>query len=137
MLSVFMHTNRFNDAPKYSAIKTIPLPAPTNDTLQLVNVALWAAKQIYAPGYRYQKAGVILTDLMPAAGQQIDLFGFKRSDTKSDKLMTAVDAINKKLGKDSVRSAAQGCGVSKAWIMKRGNLSPAYTTSWHEIVEAS
>jgi DNA polymerase V len=137
MLSVFMHTNRFNDDPKYSAMKTVPLPAPTNDTLQLVNVALWAAKQIYAPGYRYQKAGVILTDLVPAAGQQTDLFGFKPGDTKSAKLMTTMDAINKKIGKGSVRSAAQGSITKRAWTMKRENLSPSYTSNWNGIITAS
>lgn len=137
MLSVFMHTNRFNDDPKFSAMKTVPLPAPTNDTLQLVNVALWAAKQIYAPGYRYQKAGVILTDLMPAAGQQTDLFGFKPSDTKSAKLMKALDVINKKMGKNAVCMASQGISDNKAWIMKRENLSPAYTTKWEQIIIAN
>jgi DNA polymerase V len=137
MLSVFMHTNRFNDDPKYSAMKTVPLPAPTNDTLQLVNVALWAAKQIYAPGYRYQKAGVILTDLMPSAGQQTDLFGFKPQDSKSAKLMTAMDAINKKIGKNSVRSAAHGSLTKRAWMMKRENISPAYTTEWSQLISAT
>jgi DNA polymerase V len=127
ILTVFMHTNRFNDDPKYSAAKSVPLPAPTNDTLQLANIGVWAAKKIFKPGFRYQKAGVMLSEIMPAGGQQTDLFGFKPLDEKSASLMEAMDAINRKIGKGALQVGSTG--KDHSWAMKRGNLSPEYTTS--------
>lgn len=132
ILTVFMHTNRFNDDPKYSASKSVPLPAPTSDTLQLANVAAWAANKIFKPGFRYQKAGVMLSEIMPASGQQTDLFGFKPVDERSANLMKAVDAINMKMGKGALQVAL--VAKNHTWAMKRGNLSPEYTTDLNQLL---
>jgi DNA polymerase V len=42
--------------------------------------------------------------------------------------MQVLDSINQKWGRGVVRLAAEG--VEKNWQMKRGNLSPRYTTDW-------
>lgn len=135
-ITVFVQTNRFNDDPKYSASRTVALPAPTNDTLQLTSTALWAVKQIFRPGYRYQKAGVMLSDLMPAAGQQTDLFGFRTTDDKSAKLMLAMDQINSKMGRETLKLGSQGTGRRNAWAMKRERLSPNYLHAFDDLPAA-
>ena len=66
---VFIKNSPFDIAPPYSPSYPIGLPAPTNDTIQLTNAALWALKKMYKEGIYYHKAGVMLTDLVPEAGQ--------------------------------------------------------------------
>jgi DNA polymerase V len=46
------------------------------------NAALWLLKKMYRPGVYYQKAGVMLSDLVPEGGQQTDLFGFSSGSNK-------------------------------------------------------
>lgn len=69
----------------------------------------------------------MLSEIMPAGGQQTDLFGFKPLDEKSASLMEAMDAINRKIGKGALQVGSTG--KDHSWAMKRGNLSPEYTTS--------
>jgi len=67
VLTVFLMTNRFTDEPQYSNSVTMPLPVATQDTAELIRYALRGVEQIFRQGYRYQKAGVILTALVPGA----------------------------------------------------------------------
>ena len=41
--------------------------------------------------------------------------------------MKALDGINERYGRGTLRLVAEG--VDKTWQMRRGNLSPGYTTS--------
>jgi DNA polymerase V len=133
-LYVYIRTSPFRpDDPQYSNGMTIPLPSPTDDTRKLVGVALWALKRIYRPGYRYAKAGVMLSEIVPATGCQTDLFAGQAVDSDSERLMTVLDAINRKMGKDSVKLASEG--MRRPWQMKQGNKSPCFTTKWGEIIQ--
>ena len=126
---VYIRTSPFKpDDPFYSNGLTIPMPSPTDDTRQLVNVVLWGLKQIYRPNYNYAKAGVMLSELVPAQGVQTDLFSPMQSTLKSDALMATIDQINRKIGKDAIKLASEG--FRKPWKMKQENKSPSYTTSW-------
>ena len=134
--SVYVHirTSPFKpDEPYYGNGMTISLPSPTDDTRQLVNVGLWALRQLYRPNFNYQKAGVMLGDLVPAEGCQTDLFTTSTPPLKSNKLMTIMDGINRKMGKESIKLASEG--FKRPWKMKQGNKSPCYTTSWNEIIK--
>jgi len=129
---VFIRTSPFKpDDPFYSNGITLPMPSPTDDTRQLVNVVLWGLKQIYRPHFNYAKAGVMLSELVPAQGVQTDLFSQMQGTLKSDELMAAIDKINRKMGKDSVKLASEG--FRKPWKMKQDNKSPSYTTKWEDL----
>jgi DNA polymerase V len=132
LLSVFIHTSPFDDSPKYSAHQVVRIPAPTDDTLQLVRTAQWILKRIYKLGYLYQKAGVMLDEIVPAGGQQTDMFGFRPSEDKSARLMAAMDLINDKWGRSTLRTASQG--YNAPWAMRQKNVSQRYTTNWAEIL---
>jgi len=132
LLSVFIQTSPFGDGPKYNGHHTVRLPAPTDDTLQLVQVALWILKRIYKPGYMYQKAGIMLDEIVPAGSQQTDMFGFRPIEGKSAKLMVAMDLINDRWGRSTLRTGSQG--YNAPWAMRQGNLSPRYTTRWDEML---
>ena len=123
------------DEPFYSNATTISLPSPSADTRQLVNVALWALKQIFKPNYNYAKAGVMLGELVPAQGVQIDLFSQATASPKSAALMTAMDSINKKMGKESIKLASEG--FKRPWKMKQDSKSPSYTSKWDEVLSVN
>jgi len=133
---VYIRTSPFKlDEPFYSNGMTISLPSPSDDSRQLVNVALWGLKQIYKPKFNYAKAGVMLSELVPAAGVQTDLFSQTQISNKSDDLMIAMDKINKKMGKESIKLASEG--FKRPWKMRQENKSPSYTSNWNELVKVT
>lgn len=135
-IHVFISTSPFREKdPQYSRGLTIPLPEASSNTFRLVEFALWGLKQIYRPGYRYAKAGVMLMDIVPAGSRQHSLFVDEEVPQESTRLMQTMDAINKRMGKDTLFLA--GAGTRKGWQMKQGNKSPCYTTCWEELVQVS
>src|SRR2546427_2996054 len=74
-LTVFLTTNPFKtDEPPDSNPATIKLPAVTDATPDLLRYALRGSERIYRDRDRYNKAGVMLTALVPASQVQGDLF---------------------------------------------------------------
>jgi DNA polymerase V len=127
-LMVFIRTNPFSPKePQYQRSMTIPLPEATADTRVMVNWALKVLRRIYRPGFAYQKAGVMLSELRPKAMAQASLFVDPEND-RGQRLMATLDVINQRWGRGTLRSAAEG--MEKPWQMKRQRLSPSYTTDW-------
>ena len=133
-ISVWIETNRFKtDNPQYSNIISCSMPEPTAYTPILIKYALHLLKRIYRDGYGYKKAGVALMGIVPENEIQLSLYtNYDHGRTQS--LMTAVDRINAKWGRETVRSGASG--YLRPWSMKRAKLSPRYTTNWDEILRA-
>lgn len=135
-LHVYIRTSPFKlDQPFYSNGYTVALPSPTDDTRQLVSVALWVLKRLYRSGYQYAKAGVMLSELVPVQGCQTDLFARPISNPKTANLMLAMDSINKKMGRESIKLASEG--FKRPWKMKQENKSQNYTTHWDEVLLVS
>ena len=132
MVQVFIRTNPHKDAPQYQQGLTIPLPDATDDTLRLTRAALRGLKQIYRPGFAYQKAGVSLLNLTNAATAQLNLFAPARDNIR---LMQVMDRINATWGRGTLRSAAEG--VRRTWNMKQQRMSQKYTTCWSQLPVAS
>lgn len=132
LVHVFIRTSPFKlDNPQYSNCMTIPLPHPTDDTRHLANIALWGLKQIYRPNYAYAKAGVMLGELVSEQGVQTDMFSSMQASPRTSALMVAMDNINRKMGKESIKLASEG--FKRPWKMKQGNKSPSYTTKWSDL----
>jgi DNA polymerase V len=128
---VFIQTNRFNKDEQYNAGLTVPMPEPTDDTLTLTAAALAGLEVIYRSGYRYKKAGVMLTLLSDKQARQMSIFDHAAVTQRSTKLMTALDMINRDYGHGTVRSGASG--FTQRWAMRNENRSPRYTTRWDEL----
>jgi DNA polymerase V len=130
---VFIHTSPFAlDKPSYNNAITISFDQPTQDTGDLSRTALAGLQRIFRPGYEYQRAGVLLPDLMPNGVQQLSLFQDDSTENpKSERLMTVLDAINQAHGRHCIRYASQG--LSERWKMRQQLKSPAYTTKWDSI----
>ncbi|MDD5403054.1 MAG: Y-family DNA polymerase [Sulfuricella sp.] len=133
-IHVYITTSPFREKdPQYSQGITIPLPEASDDTSKLIRAVQWGLKQIFRPGYRYAKAGVMLIELGPAGNRQSSFFTDEEKESRSSKLMQTLDSINRKMGKDTLFPASSG--IARPWRMKQGNKSSCYTTDWRELAE--
>jgi len=135
-LQIFVMTNVFRETePQYSNGIVIPLPLPTNDTMRLVAAALYGLKRIYKPGYAYKKCGVMLMDLSPQHQRQPSLLA-QVDDVAdhSNAVMSVLDSINARYGRDTLTIAA--AGIRKDWAARSENKTPCYTTRWSELPKA-
>ena len=101
------------------------LRTPTNDTRDIIRVAMQGLDHIWRDGCRYMKAGVMLGDFYSQGVSQLNLFDEFKPQANSESLMRVVDGLNQS-GKGKLWFAGQG--IQKSWEMKREMLSPAYTT---------
>ncbi len=127
VLTVFLMTNEFKDEPQYRNSVTCSLAVGTDTTSELIRAALRGLRTIYRDGYRYKKAGVMFTALVPASLVQPDLFDLQ-DRPRSKRLMAALDAVNDRWGSGTMEYAASG--LTKAWKTQFHRRSPAYTTDW-------
>ena len=131
VVTVFLMTNRFTEEPQYTNSVTMPLPVATQDTAELISYALRGIEHVFRQGYRYQKAGVTLTALVPAHQAQTHLFD-QHDREHSQRLMAAIDMINREWGSGTIRYAT--VGLKPQWIMRCARRSPRFTTRWDELV---
>ena len=68
----------------------------------------------------------MLEQLDDAALRPRTLFEDEDSRAKRERLMDAIDAVNRRYGKMTIVPAAQG--FKRPWKMRAENLSPAWTT---------
>ena len=106
------------------------LLTPSNDTRDIVRVAMEMLDRIWLDGHRYMKAGVMLGDFFSQGVAQLNLFDEYKPQANSEALMRVVDGINQS-GKAKLWFAGQG--IQKSWAMKREMLSPAYTTRFSDL----
>jgi len=132
-LNVFIHTSPFDTTrPVYANALTIPLAVPSQDSGLLIRLALLGLARLYRSGYAYQKAGVMLLDLVPAGLQQATLFAPAAYDAaRSAPLMTVIDRINQTYGRQTIQFGSEA--LSGQWRMRARLKSPAYTTRWAEL----
>lgn len=132
-IMVFLHTNQHRpDLPQYARHIVIELPQATSDTGEILRHAKAGLKAIYRDGYQYKKAGIIITGIVPANCVQGNLFYHKDPD-KATKALAAVDRLNNRMGRDTVRLAAQG--YERRWKLRQEKVSPCYTTSLANIIQ--
>jgi len=82
---------------------------------------LLGLKSIYKKGYRYQKTGIILSELKGVSFYKKNLFSKVNKEEKVEKLMKAIDYTNIKYGRNSL-SIAQA-GVKQKWNIRRQHSS--------------
>ncbi|MBI6556882.1 translesion error-prone DNA polymerase V subunit UmuC [Pseudomonas veronii] len=130
-LQVFIQTSRFDDVP-YSNATIVGLESPSDDTRELIAAAQAGLTRIYRQGLPYAKAGIMLSQFTPKSGYIPDLFA-KPERRNNDQLMTLIDSVNRLQGAGTLRFAIEP--ETSSWGMKREFLSPAYTTSWKELMK--
>lgn len=133
-IQVYIRTNRFKpqDAQSNQSI-LVPLSDHTDDTLKLIEAAIAGLQSIYKPGFSYVKAGVMLVEILPKTAVQQGLFSEEENNPCRASLMKTLDTINRRYGKHTLGVGVSGMVNPREWAMKRGNKTPAYTTSWNEL----
>ena len=129
-ISIRTNHTRQQDA-QYSNSITLPLAAPTQDTGVLAHLAREGLRRIYRPGYRYKKAGVLLTALSGQEQCQLDWLD-PGDSLRSRALMSVVDRINRDMGRDTLRWGLPS--HPENWQMWRDLRSPRFTSRWDELV---
>ena len=133
VIHVFINTNQHKtDQPQYARSISLEFETPTNLTGEIISYALKGLDIIYKPGYLFKKVGIMMFGLIPEDQIQKSLFDTK-DRPKSKELMKTVDKLNKLLGRDAVRMAAQG--FERRYKLRADYLSKKYTTNINEILK--
>ncbi len=131
VIQVFLSTNPFTGEPHYCNFANARLAEPTASTPELLRPAHRTLEKIFKPGYRYKKAGVILTGIVPGTETQLNLFTTLQQHDRNKGLMETIDRINAQWGSDTIHYAAAGSRPS--WRMRQSFVSARFTTQWDEI----
>ena len=129
-ITVFIRTSPFQDKGIfYSNSKTIDFPIATNNSIEIVKNALIGLDLIYRDGFRYQKAGIILSGLSESEkGNSL----FKSTeDEKIKNLMQSIDNTNYRYGRSTISLAS--AGINKKWSMRRQYSSKIDTADFYSL----
>lgn len=130
-LRVFIRTSPFAENEGYSNSKTVSLNQYSADTSTFIKMAVYCLEKIFQEGFEYQKAGIMLFDVVPDKFQQLCIFQAEKYDVEARKRMKLLDHINGKYGNRTLRLASES---EKRWYMNQNHLSSNYTTRWDELL---
>jgi len=132
-ICVFINTNPHKiNLPQYARSVTIEFDTATNLTGEIIQYALKGLDIIFREGFLYKKVGVIVLEIIPENQVQNSLFDCIDRG-KNSKMLSAVDKINRSIGKDVVRMASQG--FERRYKLRSEHLSFKYTTDINEILK--
>ena len=124
-ITVFIKTSGFQSKKLYySNSVAINFPIATNDSIEIVKVALIGLSSIFREGFKYQKSGIILSELLNAEKNK-NLFSTIKDD-KIKNLMKSIDYTNFKYGRSTLSLA--DAGLAKKLKMKKKHSSKIDTT---------
>ena len=129
-ITVFIRTSPFqNKGIFYSNSKTIDFPIATNNSIEIVKNALEGLDLIYRDGFKYQKAGIILSGLSDSEkGNSL----FKSTkDQRIKNLMQSIDNTNYRYGRSTISLAS--AGINKKWSMRRQYSSKIDTADFYSL----
>ena len=133
-VTVFITSNRFReDLPQYSNILTYTLPTPTADTLEITNMAITILKNIYIPGIKYKKSGVILSNITPDKVLEQNIFDPVINRQERHNLMQVIDRINQRYGTKTIQLGVEEIG-KQMWASKCEQRTPNYLTNIDELL---
>ncbi|WP_415853498.1 Y-family DNA polymerase [Sinomonas sp. G460-2] len=129
ILTAFAGTSHYAEERSFPTV-FVPLQAPTTDPVVLAKAAQRLLPCL-EEGTRYARAGIMLTDLRPATGQQaLEPFRYRHEEQG---IATLIDQIQKRIGKDMLGLGHGGLRPGPQWRMRRDMLSPRATTHWDEL----
>ena len=131
VISVYLRTSPFEkEDSRYTKSETKVLSAPTSSTAKVITAANKIIEEIYREGYRYQKTGITLLNLINEDYVQESLYE-DGSLEGEEKITTVMDQVNMQYGTNTIFHASQG--TKKDWRVKSDSRSKKYTTSLKEL----
>ena len=129
-ITIFVRTSPFQSRYGfYSNSKTIDFPIATNNSIEIVKAAVSGLESIFKNGYRYQKAGVMLSHLSNSNNGK-NLFSSKK-DEKINNLMKSIDNTNYRYGRSTLSLAS--AGIQKKWNMRKEYSSKIDTADFYSL----
>jgi DNA polymerase V len=140
-VTTFMYTNRFReDQAQYFPSATIRLDVAASSTQEIVGAALKAFRTIFRDGYKYKKAGVVVSGITSAGAVQTSMFDHDGDlREKHDRISKVMDTVNAaggttSSGRSLLRLATQRPGHYADGIRSEYR-SRLYTTDLDEVIE--
>lgn len=130
---VWLNTNPFRQVRQYHPSRTRHFAIPTSDTREILALVSAMLDDMYRPGLSFKKAGIGLVDLTSMGHSQTDLFA--QASPRDDRLMQVLDQANRRFGRGTMGFAASGWKAQPAWRVKQEHVSPAYTSSWDQLIK--
>jgi len=126
------HTPR--ELPGGYTSQLVTFREPTADSIAISQQLTAALPQLFVPGRRCLRVGVILFGFEPMTQFQSGLFADTSRNLLGEQVCAVMDKVNEKFGRGAMFSLAEG--IKRPWSMKQELLSRRYTTSWKELVTA-
>lgn len=127
VLTAFCSTSMFTEH-RHSPSVAARLPYATDDPIILGKAAIDALVPSMLDGFKYARAGVMLTALeQRGAAPMLDVF-----EPPDRQVGMVLDNVARKTGAP-IGVGLAGFRHAPAWSMKRASLSPRYTTHWDEL----
>jgi len=131
-MTVFLKTNSHRPRlPQHHPMLFHCFPQAGGYTPEFIAAGKKLLHAMYRPGHRYIKAGVILWDL--CGREELTPHLFLPEPRRKERFMETVDALNRKMGSNTLRPAS--FQQTTSWQMRRSHMSPRYTTRWAELPE--
>ncbi|MEC3906468.1 Y-family DNA polymerase [Tamlana sp. 2201CG12-4] len=131
MIYVMLSSDRHKkDLEQHKARRVVNLHYPTDSTLVISREAVRAVMDIFKPGIKYKRAGVIVMGLVPTNNYQLQMF--ENENPKHKPLMHTIDHLNTKYADYKVKLGNQD--LKRTWKMRQERLSPRYTTNINDII---
>lgn len=134
-ITVFISTDSFDQHNYYGNSSSAKFIYASDLLVEHQERAFAALSGIYRQGFEYKRAGVILSDLVPAKVFDRRMLDGKKRKNRFEKfkaLMSVVDEVNEKHGRDKLRFAVSN--PSGIWQMKQLKKSPHFTTRFEDIL---
>lgn len=130
-VSMLVETNRHH--PGYKRwYRESHLHTPTTDTGLISSTLTNLLESVYNPVHKYHRVNVYLSNLLPNTYLQIDALNpVNDAYDASISRMQAIDAVNKRFGRNHVRYASEK--LSSAWQPRKKRSSPNYIGNWNEL----
>jgi len=111
----------------------VSFTTPTADTGRITSELVRRTQDMFRSGMLYHRADILLHDLVGQRQLQTDLLGHVDLglDQRSQARLSALDDLNQRYGKRTVRYAAED--LNQRWAPKYQLRSPRYTTNWQEL----
>lgn len=132
VMSVFINTNYFANEPQCHRHAAFRLLVPSAAGNELIRWTAAATERLFCEGFKYKKAGVLVTEIVSDSLRQRNLF-YQPDTVRDDRVSSMMDTINREFGRRTVQFAAEG--LHTPWAARFDSRSPRYTTRWNELPE--
>jgi DNA polymerase V len=129
-ITVLLQTARHGDYALRGGVIPLVLPLPSAHTNYCLKHALLGLDALFEDDVPYAKVGCIASGLIPMSYVSKSLWGSEEEEV-IDTLDQVLDSLNARFGRDRVRIGQ--FTKTPSWQTKQTLLSPAYTTSWHQL----